>query len=95
MPLFNRSDDMVLEILLQDRVFGLYGDDPNTYEEIGPTTGNSLQTLLKKLLDPDGIKQEFQVSFKLCRQNNDFMSNYSYTQMRMQVYILPADDPLI
>ena len=74
--LFNRSDEIVLEILLQDRVFGLYGDDPNTYEEIGPTTGNSLQTLLKKLSDPDGIKKEFQVSIELCLQYTDFIETY-------------------
>ena len=57
---------MVSEILLPDRVVSIFGDGPNTYEVIQPTTGNSLQTLRKKLSDPDGIKQEFQVSIKRC-----------------------------
>lgn len=67
---------MVLEIIPQDRVLSLYGEDRNTYKEIGPTAGNSLETLLKKLSDPDGIKQEFQVRIKLCLQCTELVSKY-------------------
>lgn len=40
--------------------------DPNVYEEIQPTTRNALTSLRIKLSDPNRLKQEFQVSVKLC-----------------------------
>src|SRR6218665_3039498 len=61
----NSLVELVLESVLRDGVLGLYGEDQNTYEEIGYAAGDVLKTLHNKLSDPDSIKKEFQVSLEL------------------------------
>ena len=67
---FNSLVELVLESVLRDDVLGLYGEDPNTYEEIGYAAGDVSKTLHNKLSDPDSIKKEFQVSLELSSSLN-------------------------